>query len=146
MARIGTQVARWAAAAIPRSEHRRAGLCVLGVVAAFMMTNPSASADPTPPPSGDDVATPVSSGGPAPAPAGVPHLPSPENLPPGTTDAPSDPAQGRGVAYLRELWHALQTQDVSMDDALLLLTQRPLDPNAVPPPGLPSGPQQPLSR
>jgi hypothetical protein len=75
----------------------------------------------------------------------VPHLSSPENLPPGTTDAPVDPPQSSRLSHLRELWDALQTQDVSKKDALvLILAQRPLDPNAVPPPGLPADPQQPL--
>ena len=75
--------------------------------------------------------------------AGVPHLSSPQNLPPGTTNVP-DPQQGRGLSYLRELWHAYHTQEVSGADALLLLTQRPMDPGAAPPPGLPAGPQAPL--
>ena len=49
--------------------------------------------------------------------------------------------QGRGTSYLRDLWHAVQTQDISGKDALLLLTQRPLDANAMPTNGLPAGPQ-----
>lgn len=73
-------------------------------------------------------------------PAEVPHLSSLENLPPGTAAAPLDPPQGRGLSYLRDLWHAVQTQEVSGGDALLLLTQRPMDPAAVPPPGMPAGP------
>ena len=81
---------------------------------------------------------------PPPPPAEVPHLSSPENLPPGTSAVPLDPPQGRGTSYLRDLWHAVQTQDISGKDALLLLTQRPLDPNAVPTNGLPAGPQAPL--
>jgi hypothetical protein len=72
-------------------------------------------------------------------PAEVPHLSSPENLPPGTSDVPLD-QQGRGLSYLRDLWHAVQTQDVSGRDALLLLTQRPMNPTAAPPPGVPAGP------
>jgi len=74
----------------------------------------------------------------------VPHLLSPENLPPGTSAVPVGPPQGRGMSYLRELWHAVQTQDVTMNEAIFLLTQRPLDPNAAPPPGMPAGPQAPL--
>jgi hypothetical protein len=82
------------------------------------------------------------SGTPSPAPAaGVPHLPSPDNLPPGTTEDPTGPPQGHGLSYLRDLWHAVQTQDVSGGDALLLLTQRPMDANAMPTNGLPTGPQ-----
>ena len=79
----------------------------------------------------------------SPPPAEVPHLSSPENLPPGTTNVPLEPDQGRGMSYLRDLWHAVQTQDISGRDALLLLTQRPLDPNAMPTNGLPAGPQAP---
>ena len=60
-------------------------------------------------------------------PDGVPHLSSPENLPPGTTDAPPDGDQPRTLGYLRDLWHAVQTQEVSGRDALLLLTQRPMN-------------------
>ncbi len=48
------------------------------------------------------------------APAEVPHLTSPENLPPGTTmDEAQLPAQSANVTYLKELWHAIQTQDIS---------------------------------
>ena len=77
-------------------------------------------------------------------PAEVPHLMSPENLPPGTTITPLDPEQGRTTSYLRDLWHAVQTQEISGRDAILLLTQRPLDPTARPTNGLPAGPQAPL--
>jgi hypothetical protein len=60
-------------------------------------------------------------------PAEVPHLISPENLPSGTTmDATALPAQSPNVTYLKDLWHAIQTQDVTGKDALLALTQRPL--------------------
>ncbi len=82
---------------------------------------------------------------PATPPDGVPHLSSPENLPPGTTDVPPDGGQPRTLGYLRDLWHAVQTQDVSGRDALLLLTQRPMNPNAAPPPGMPANPTPPLS-
>ena len=57
----------------------------------------------------------------------LPHLVSPENLPPGTTmDPPRCPTQSANVTYLKELWHAVQTQDITGKDALLALTQRPL--------------------
>ena len=133
---------------IPLVRHKgTAGFCALGVIAACMMTAPSALAAPEdpapPPPPAEDAATPAVAGDLVAAPTAVPHLMSPENLPPGTTDSPVGPQQGRGMSYLRELWHAIATQDVSMNDALLLLTQRPLDPKAEPPPGLPAGPQQP---
>jgi hypothetical protein len=71
--------------------------------------------------------------------APVPHLSSLTNLPPGTTETPVE--SGHRLSYLRDLWHAVQTQEVSGGDALLLLTQRPMDADAVSPNGLPSGPQ-----
>ncbi len=76
---------------------------------------------------------------------GVPHLSSPQNLPPGTTDTPMDPPPSPGLDYLRDVWTAVQTHQVSGREALLLLAQRPLDADAVPPPGMPAGPQQPLA-
>ncbi|HUO40927.1 MAG TPA: dopamine receptor D4 [Mycobacterium sp.] len=108
-----------------------AALCAVGPIAALVITAPSVRADAGDPP--------------APAPAtvdGVPHLSSPDNLPPDTTSTPPGPGSG-GLAYLRELWHALQNQDISgKDAAILLFTQRPMDPNAPPPPGLSPGPQE----
>ena len=60
-------------------------------------------------------------------PAEVPHLVSPDNLPPGATMDPTAlPAQSDNVTYLKEIWHAIQTQDITGKDALLALTQRPL--------------------
>ncbi len=125
----------------------------LAAIAALTLAAPCAQADPDAPPppvpipGEESISTQAAVGDsalPPPPPAEVPHLSSPENLPPGTTDVPVDPQQGRGVSYLRDLWHAVQTQDISGRDALLLLTQRPLDPNAVPRNGLPAGPQAPL--
>jgi resuscitation-promoting factor RpfA len=55
---------------------------------------------------------------------GVSHLPSPESLPPGTTQTPP---QRRTLGYLRDIWQAVRTEDVTMGDALLLLAQRPMD-------------------
>ncbi len=81
---------------------------------------------------------------PAPAPVPVQHLSSPDNPPPGTTTTDiGAPPQGR-LGYLRDLLHAMRTQEVSGSDALLLLTQRPLDANAAPPPGVPVGPSGPV--
>ena len=79
----------------------------------------------------------------APPPAEVPHLASPDNLPPGTSAVPVGPPESRGTSYLRDLFHAYQTQEISGKDALLLLTQRPLDANAMPTNGMPAGPQAP---
>jgi len=62
-----------------------------------------------------------------PLPDGMPHLASPQSLPPGTTIDPAlIPNESPNVAYLKEIWHAIQTQDISGSDALLALTQRPL--------------------
>lgn len=97
------------------------------------------SAPPGPVPAVPGEAVPVTAD--AATPAEVPHLVSPENLPPGTSITPVGPQQSNGGSYLRELWHAVQTQEVSGKDALLLLTQRPLNANATPPPGLAANPQ-----
>ena len=62
-----------------------------------------------------------------PVPAEVPHLSSPENLNPGTTiDRAAVTDSSPNVSYLKEIWHAIQTQDITGKDALLALTQRPL--------------------
>jgi hypothetical protein len=73
----------------------------------------------------------------------MPHLSSPDNLPPGTTDTPVGGGQPRTLGYLRDLWHAVQTQEVSGKGALLLLSQRPLDANSAPPQGMSSNPAPP---
>jgi hypothetical protein len=64
---------------------------------------------------------------PAAVPAAVPHLSSPYNLPPGTTEDPAAPDSRPNLSYLKELWHAVQTQDISGNDALLALAQRPMN-------------------
>ena len=57
-------------------------------------------------------------------PDGVSHLPSPDSLPPGTTQtAPEHPTLG----YLKDVWNALRSEDVTASDALLLLAQRPVN-------------------
>ncbi|WP_197381623.1 hypothetical protein [Mycolicibacterium mengxianglii] len=118
--------------------------------AALLSAAPGASADPlipVPPAPAVDAAAPLPPVA-APAPdqpaAPVSHLPSLDNLPPGATLAPAGPTQGPGVSYLRELWHAVQTQEVSKADAVLLLTQRPMSADTPPPVGVPAGPQAPL--
>lgn len=126
-----------------------AALGVLGAIAMFTLS-PTAAADPTgPPPGPDPVLTAPADPAAEPAtalaapPEGVPHLSSPDNLPPGTSDIPADP-EGHRMAYLRDLWHAVQTQEISGSGALLLLTQRPMDADTAPPPGMPAGPQGPV--
>jgi hypothetical protein len=127
-----------------RVDVRLAGFVPLGVVSALLIAAPTALADPlepTPepvPPAAQDAAAPQASQ------QGTPHLASPQNLPPGTSDEPVGPQEGRNLGYLRDLWHAVQSQDMSgKQAALLFVTQRPMDPNATPPPGLAAGPQAP---
>jgi hypothetical protein len=122
-------------------------LGALGVATAFLAA-PAAWADPADPadpavpiPVATDTNPQVAAAAPA-APAPVQHLSSPDNLPPGTS-ADAAPPQGR-LGYWRELLHAMHTQDVSGSDALLLLTQRPLDANSAPPPGMAAGPSGPV--
>jgi len=73
-------------------------------------------------------------------PDGMPHLASPDNLPPGyTADLAQVDGSSPNVTYLKEIWHAIQTQDITGKDALLALTQRPLttpDTPGGPPPNL----------
>jgi hypothetical protein len=82
-------------------------------------------------------------------PDGVPHLPSPDALPPGyTTDASQVPQEGPNVGYLRELWHAVQTQDISGKEALLGLAQRSMTtpyPEQAPGPNVPVVPGDPAA-
>lgn len=107
------------------------GAVALGLA---LLTAPAAVAD-----SGDtttvvaDTASVAVAAGPAAGPTappnGTPHLPSPENLPPGTTTT-EDVPQNRTLNYLRDLFHAVRTQDVTMGDALILFAQRPMDTKA----------------
>jgi hypothetical protein len=57
---------------------------------------------------------------------GVQHLPSPENLPPGTSDEPVGPQTNPNVSYLKDLWQAIQNDEVDRTDLLLALSQRSL--------------------
>ncbi|MGV0793086.1 transglycosylase family protein [Mycolicibacterium sp. XJ1819] len=104
---------------------------------------------PPPPPAPVDIPQPaldaanqaVSGELPVAPPEGVPHLIGPENLPPGTTmDRTQVGTDSPNVSYLKEIWHAIQTQEITGKDALLALTQRPLttpDSPGGPPPNLP---------
>lgn len=96
----------------------------------------------------------------APIPAeGVPHLISPESLPPGTTMDPNQlPPVNPNVSYLRQIWNAVQDQQITGKDALIAVTtQRSLTgaaptappgqviapPGATPAPGAPVPPPAP---
>jgi hypothetical protein len=106
-----------------RTGRFRAGICLLGVSLATLAA-PVAAAEPDSP---DPATQVVAESDPAvvAAPAdGVPHLPSPDNLPPGTTGTP---AEGSNTSYLRYLWQAIRTPGITMSDALILIAQRPMD-------------------
>jgi hypothetical protein len=83
-------------------------------------------------------------------PNGVPHLPSPDNLPPGST---LDPAATTGdspnVNYLKNLWQAVQDHDISGKEALIMgLGQRGMNtpyPDQAPGPNVPVTPGGPAA-
>ena len=111
---------------------------VAALAATTIAAAPSALADPPPtpvPPAPDTVNQA--------APGPVPHLYNPNNLPPGTSADPVPGTESAGVSYARSVWEAIQEHDISWGQGLILLAQRPMDPNAAPPPGFAAGPQQP---
>ena len=127
-----------------------------GGFAALMFASPAA-AEPAPPPPVPVVDSAPALAAPAPAapaqaaaaqaaPEGVPHLASPEALPPGSTMDPSVLAGGESpnVSYLRDLWNAVQNQELSGKEALLLgISQRNLNtpiPAQAPGPNVPTSP------
>lgn len=124
-------------------------LAVLGPAAPARADDPAPVAPDTkssaptdaPPPDGPPPPAAI----PAATPAPVPHLSSPQNLPPYTT-ATSDGSQDSDqMSYLKDVWHAVQDHEVSPSQALVLLAQRPMDADAAPPPGMPAGPPGPVS-
>ncbi len=95
-----------------------------------------------PPPAPEEAETPAT------PPEPVPHLASPETLPPGTVLDPT----GRGnespnVSYLKDLWHAVQRQEISGKEALIMgLAQRGMNtpiPEQKPGPYVPNAPAAP---
>ncbi|MDR3661217.1 MAG: hypothetical protein P4L86_12650 [Mycobacterium sp.] len=77
------------------------------------------------------------------SPIPVPHLSSPDNLPPYTTSTPDGSQDPDQLSYLRDVWHAVQDHEVTPKQALVLLAQRPMDAGAQPPGGMSAGPQAP---
>ena len=66
-------------------------------------------------------------------PDGVPHLASPDSLPPGSTmDPAANGADGPNVSYLKDLWQAVQSHDISGKDALIMGLAQRGDEHAVP--------------
>ncbi|OKH79274.1 transglycosylase [Mycobacterium sp. ST-F2] len=85
-------------------------------------------------------------------PNGTPHLASPTNLPPGSTMEPTDTGESANMSYLRQLWHAVQNNDISGRDALLAVASTrtggpeasiPAPPNAPAPGPAPVAPIEP---
>ncbi len=115
---------------------RRAPAGLGALIAMALLTAPSAGAepiDPAGPSSPAAVEAPPSPASVEAAPAAVPHLPSPDNLPPGTTQTAPE---RRTLGYLRDIWNSVRTEDVTMSDMLFLIAQRPMTaaPPAAPPP------------
>jgi hypothetical protein len=81
-------------------------------------------------------------------PDGVPHLASPDSLPPGSTmDPAANGADSPNVSYLKDLWQAVQNHDISGKEALIMgLGQRGMNtpyPQQGPGPNVPVGPADP---
>jgi hypothetical protein len=83
-------------------------------------------------------------------PDGVPHLSSPQNLPPGaTTDPGAQGADSPNVSYLKDLWAAVQNHEISGKEALIMgLAQRGMNtpyPDQAPGPNVPVTPADPAA-
>ena len=130
---------------------RRAAAGLGALIALTLLTAPGAGADPKDPaepsspaaveapPSPAAVEVPSSPAAVEAAPAAMPHLPSPENLPPGTTQTAPE---RRTLGYLRDIWNSVRTEDVTMSDMLFLIAQRPM---TAAPPAAPSPVTAPVS-
>jgi hypothetical protein len=76
-------------------------------------------------------------------PDGVPHLASPDSLPPGSTMDPdaNSADDSPNVSYLKDLWQAVQSHDISGKEALIMgLSQRGMNtpyPQQAPGPNVP---------
>ena len=101
---------------------RRAAAGLSTLIAMSLLTAPGVGAEPT------DPAGPSSPAAVEAAPAAMPHLPSPDNLPSGTTQTAPE---RRTLGYLRDIWNSVRTEDVTMSDMLFLIAQRPM--TAAPP-------------
>lgn len=112
---------------------RRAAAGLGALIALTLLTAPGAGADSI------DPAEPSSPAAVEAAPAAMPHLPSPDNLPPGTTQTAPE---RRTLGYLRDIWNSVRTEDVTMSDMLFLIAQRPM---TAAPPAAPSPVTAPVS-
>ena len=130
---------------------RRAAAGLGALIALTLLTAPGAGADPIDPAEPSSPAAVEAPSSPAAvevpsspaaveaAPAAMPHLPSPENLPPGTTQTAPE---RRTLGYLRDIWNSVRTEDVTMSDMLFLIAQRPM---TAAPPAAPSPVTAPVS-
>jgi hypothetical protein len=77
-------------------------------------------------------------------PEGMPHLASPDALPPGSTMDPTVAGnESPNVSYLKDLWQAVQNQEISGKEALIMgIAQRGMN---TPYPDQAPGPNVPLS-
>ena len=88
---------------------------------------------------------------PVPAPpAEVPHLVSPENLPPGSTmDPAAKSTENPRLSYLKDLWQGVQNKEISGKEALIWgLAQRGMNtpyPDQAPGPNVPISPGDPAA-
>jgi hypothetical protein len=141
-----------------------AASCASGLFLAVMATASPAGADPVDPAPPPDPAPLVIAPVPAPAPGpdaivqaagsdpsvlppnGIPHLPSPDALPPGSTMVPQD-TDSPNVSYLKDLWQAVQNHEISGREALIMgVAQRGMDtpiPQQAPGPNVPITPGDP---
>ncbi|MDT5065502.1 MAG: resuscitation-promoting factor RpfA [Mycobacterium sp.] len=84
-------------------------------------------------------------------PDGMPHLPSPDAPPPGSTMDPdaAGPGDTPNVSYLKDLWQAVQSHDISGKEALMMgLAQRGMNtpyPDQGPGPNVPVSPGDPAA-
>jgi hypothetical protein len=84
-----------------------------------MLPVPADTASAAPELADPELAAPVAA-----PPDGVPHLPSPENLPPGTTTASTAPPTNPNVSYLKDVWRAIQNDEIDRSGLLMALAQR----------------------
>src|SRR6202007_2035919 len=84
-------------------------------------------------------------------PDGVPHLASPDSLPPGSTMDPdaNSANDSPNVSYLKDLWQAVQSHDISGKEAwIMVLSQRGMNtpyPQQAPGPNVPITPGAPAA-
>jgi hypothetical protein len=130
--------------------------CCASGAAVVLIASATASADPLlpapPPPPPPVESTNVQAAGDAPAPTpptppeGVPHLASPDALPPGSTMDPQN-NDSPNVSYLKDLWQAVQNHEISGKEALLMgIAQRGMNtpiPDQAPGPNVPISPADP---